>query len=68
MAEKDDTSTRIKIFRKMKLEQLAIEIGYATKKPCKWTDLLNYLIDNYANEAKQDLIHSTKAEEKKQPK
>lgn len=65
MTEKDGTSTRIKMFRKMKLEQLAIEVGYATKKPCKWTGLLSYLIDNYANEAKLDLIHNIKNDEKK---
>ncbi|MBG6243613.1 MAG: hypothetical protein EKE20_18310 [Candidatus Symbiopectobacterium sp. Dall1.0] len=65
MIEKEDTSTRIKLHRKMKLEQMAIEIGYATKKPYKWTDLLTYLIDNYANDAKQDLIKSRKESEKK---
>ncbi|EAM3850995.1 hypothetical protein NF320_004979 [Salmonella enterica] len=65
MNEKEDTSTRIKIFRKRKLEQMAIEIGYATKTPCKWTDILNYLIDNYANEAKSDLVHKIKGKDSK---
>ncbi|WP_339053401.1 hypothetical protein [Arsenophonus endosymbiont of Crataerina pallida] len=56
MKEKEDTtSARIKISRKMKLEQIAIEVGYITKKPYKWTDILSHLIDHYANDAKQDI-------------
>lgn len=65
MKKEEDTSTRIKIYRKRKLEQLAIEIGHATKVPCKWTEILSHLIDNYANEAKNDLIHKTREKKTK---
>ncbi|ELM4216357.1 hypothetical protein RYG71_000456 [Salmonella enterica] len=69
MSKEEDTSTRIKLSRKRKLEQLAIEVGHATKVPCKWTEILSYLIDNYANDAKNDLIHKTREKEtKKQSK
>ncbi|AWM80109.1 hypothetical protein DKL61_07035 [Gammaproteobacteria bacterium ESL0073] len=49
------TSIRISEDRKMTLERLAIDTSYISKKSIKWTDIVNYLIDNYAKDAAQDL-------------
>ena len=65
MAEKEYTSARIRYDRKMQLDKAAIRIGYATQKPCKWTDILNFLIENYAKEAEQDMIHKIQGKEVK---
>lgn len=53
--QKKYTSVRITEEKKLMLERLAIDTSYATKKSIKWTDIVNYLIDNYAKEAAQDL-------------
>ncbi|MFC1047201.1 hypothetical protein ACFGWI_06850 [Pasteurella multocida] len=58
-----DTSVRINAQRRNKLELLAIEISHKSGKLTKMSDIVNHLLDNYLNEAKQDLIHKT--EEKK---
>ncbi|EIP3426439.1 hypothetical protein LSE82_005321 [Salmonella enterica] len=65
MKEKEYTSARIRTDRKMMLDKVAIKIGYATQKPCKWTDVLNYLIENYAKDAEQDMIHREQGKEVK---
>jgi len=49
------TSVRINEERKLMLERLAIDTSYIAKKPIKWTDIVNFLIDNYAKDAAQDL-------------
>lgn len=53
--EKKATQLRVPEPKKMKLERLALEIGYKTGKPLKWTELAFYLFDHYAEEAAQDL-------------
>lgn len=53
--EKKATQLRVPEEKKMKLEKLALEIGYKTGKPLRWTELAFYLFDNYANEAAKDL-------------
>lgn len=52
-----DTSIRINGQRRNKLELLAIEISHKSGRLTKMSDIVNHLIDNYMNEAKQDLIH-----------
>ncbi|MBN6058886.1 hypothetical protein HYE59_01795 [Aggregatibacter actinomycetemcomitans] len=52
-----DTSVRINGQRRNKLEMLAIEISHKSGRLTKMSDIVNHLIDNYINEAKQDLIH-----------
>uniref|UniRef100_A0AAU8B3P1 Uncharacterized protein n=1 Tax=Dulem virus 56 TaxID=3145767 RepID=A0AAU8B3P1_9VIRU len=47
----------------MKIERIAVEVTAITGKVTKWTDVVNYMINNYLNDAKQDLIH--KAENNK---
>ncbi len=49
------TTVSITEQRRMKLERLAIDATIKTGKTVKWTDLVNYLIDNYADEAKADI-------------
>ncbi|MDP8080014.1 hypothetical protein [Phocoenobacter skyensis] len=61
-----DTSVRINAQRRNKLEILAIEISHKSGKLTKMSDIVNHLLDNYLNEAKQDLIHKEKSEKKTQ--
>lgn len=51
------TSLRVSEATKMKLERVAIDVSYETKESVKWTDVANYLFDQYLNEAKNDMIH-----------
>ncbi|HEY2452905.1 MAG TPA: hypothetical protein VGI71_09830 [Scandinavium sp.] len=44
--------------RKMKLERLAINTSVKLGKTITWTELLGYLIDNYAKDAADDLMSS----------
>ncbi len=55
------TSLRVSEEKKMKLERAAIEISYSTGKQIKWTDVANYLFDEYLNEAKKDMKASLDA-------
>lgn len=41
--------------RRMKLERIAIETTMATGAVVKWTDVINYMIDNYSDDAKKDM-------------
>ncbi|WP_150539689.1 hypothetical protein [Actinobacillus vicugnae] len=43
----------------MKIERVAVEVTAKTGRVTKWTDVVNFMIENYLNEAKQDLIHKT---------
>lgn len=40
----------------MRIEKVAVEITAKTGKVTKWTDVVNYMINNYLNDAKHDLI------------
>lgn len=55
-----DTSMRITAERKMKLERLAIDISYKTGKTVKYTEIVNYMIDNYGNDVKEEFIEEAK--------
>lgn len=48
----------------MKIERVAVEVTAITGKVTKWTDVVNYMINNYLNDAKQDLIHKTESNSK----
>jgi len=52
-----DTSMRIKAERKMDLERIAIEISVKVGQSVRYTDVINYLIDNYKKDAKEGMIH-----------
>ena len=43
--------------RQLRLERLAIEISQKMGKQITWSQLLSYLIDNYSQDAANDLIH-----------
>lgn len=45
----------------MKLERVAIDVSYETKESVKWTDVANFLFDQYLNEAKSDMIHKKRS-------
>ena len=60
-----DTTMRIKAERKMELERIAIEISFKTGQSTRYTDVINYLIDNYKKDAKEEMIHKI-MEEKNQ--
>ena len=57
------TTVAIVAERKLKLERLAIDASHTTGKPISWTDIVNYLIDNYAKDAIQDIMHSIQQED-----
>nr|DAP78953.1 MAG TPA: hypothetical protein [Inoviridae sp.] len=40
----------------MKIERVAVEITAKTGKVTKWTDVVNFMINNYLTEAKHDMI------------
>ncbi|EIU0535751.1 hypothetical protein L3022_002116 [Escherichia coli] len=46
--------------RVMKVERTAVDITAKTGEVKRWTDVINFLIDNYLQEAKQDMIKAQK--------
>ncbi|EEJ5179764.1 hypothetical protein GQI21_000113 [Salmonella enterica] len=48
--------------RKMKLERLAINASVKLGKTITWTEILGYLIDNYAKDAADDLMSTRQKE------
>ncbi len=46
--------------RKLLLEKKALEIGVKVGKVVKWTDILNYMIDHYTQDAAEDMKSSLK--------
>lgn len=55
--KRGDTTVRVNEDRKMKLQRGAIKVGNQTGQLLKISDIVNHLIDNYSEEAIQDLIH-----------
>lgn len=49
------TSLRVREDRKLRLERAAIEISNVTKRTVKWTDVANYLFENYLKDAANDM-------------
>lgn len=49
------TSLRVREDRQMALERAAIDISYATGKQVKWTDVANYMFDDYLKDAVKDM-------------
>lgn len=46
---------RINPERRMKLEQAALEVTIKTRAVTTYSDMVNYLIDNYLEDAKKDI-------------
>lgn len=59
MAKSERTTISISKEKQLELKQKAIEISYKTGEAITWTDLVHYMIENYQNEVKQDLIEKT---------
>ncbi len=49
------TTVSITEARRLLLERTAIEATNALGKSVKWTDIINYMIDEYSNEALKDI-------------
>ncbi|NLD08801.1 MAG: hypothetical protein GX667_04330 [Xanthomonadaceae bacterium] len=57
------TTLHVNDQRKRKLDRLALEVSYKSGKMITWTELVNYTLDNYLDDAVKDLIHSTDKKE-----
>lgn len=49
------TTVSITEQRRMRLERIAIDTTMQTGKVVKWTDIINWMIDNYSVDAKKDM-------------
>ncbi|CAD6181053.1 hypothetical protein AOY57_13420 [Escherichia coli] len=50
--------------RYMRIERAAVDITAKTGKVTKWSEIVNYLIDEYLNDAKQDMISKNEITQK----
>ncbi|EEG7578693.1 hypothetical protein SNO17_000764 [Salmonella enterica] len=46
--------------RVIRIERVAVDITAKTGKVTKWTDVINYMLDNYLEDAKQDMLNNQK--------
>ncbi|ECU5461282.1 hypothetical protein APM95_09365 [Salmonella enterica subsp. enterica serovar Muenchen] len=52
---------------KMRIERIALEVSNKTGRITKWSEVVHYLIENYLEDARQDMLNQrTKKEAKKQ--
>ena len=51
--------------RYLRIERAAVDITAKTGKVTKWSEIVNYLIDEYLNDAKQDMISKNENTQKK---
>ncbi|EJH6879713.1 hypothetical protein NDH01_001883 [Salmonella enterica] len=52
---------------KMRIERIALEVSNKTGRITKWSEVVHYLIENYLEDARQDMLNQrTKKETKKQ--
>lgn len=51
--------------RYLRIERAAVDITAKTGKVTKWSEIVNYLIDVYLNDAKQDMISKNEITQKK---
>lgn len=63
MAEKRTTYTLLES-KKLRLERMAIDASTKVGKTVRWTDIMSYLIDNYAKDATDDIISKAMLEKK----
>ena len=50
----------------LKIERAALDISIKTGKIVKWTDVVHFMVDNYLEDVKKDMVHSKKDQAKKQ--
>lgn len=55
MKKRNDTTVAINGDRKEHLQDAAVEITIATRKPVKPSEVVHYLIDNYLKDAVKDM-------------
>nr|ELR5130740.1 hypothetical protein [Providencia rettgeri] len=48
--------------RYLKIERAAVDITAKTGKVTKWSEIVNYMIDEYLQEAKNDMIYKVNNE------
>lgn len=60
--QRNRTTVSIVEKRRLKLVRLAIAATNEVGKQVKWTDIINQLIDEYADEVKKDIVHKLKHE------
>ncbi|QYJ87855.1 hypothetical protein K0I73_09440 [Shewanella mesophila] len=60
MVKRNDTTVAINGDRKDALQDAAVDITIATRKPIKPSVIVHYLIDNYLKDAVKDLKHKEK--------
>lgn len=63
MTKRNDTTIAINGTRKEVLQDAAVEITIATRKPVKQSVIVHYLIDNYLKDAVKDLKAQYKLKE-----
>ena len=51
--------------RYLRIERAAVDITAKTGKVTKWSEIVNYLIDEYLHDAKQDMISKNEITQKK---
>ncbi|HAI2189990.1 hypothetical protein [Escherichia coli] len=51
--------------RYLRIERAAVDITAKTGKVTKWSEIVNYLIDQYLNDARQDMISKNEITQKK---
>ncbi|MEN3259644.1 hypothetical protein AAH678_27425 [Sodalis endosymbiont of Spalangia cameroni] len=50
--------------RYLRIERAAVDITAKTGKVTKWSDIVNYLIDQYLNDVKQDMVTKVEPSQK----
>ncbi|EJG2384235.1 hypothetical protein AM420_001890 [Klebsiella pneumoniae] len=55
------TTMAITAERKIKMERLAIDASQEAGTSIAWTDIVNYLIDNYSKDAAKDIVSNIKS-------
>lgn len=49
----------------MKIEKAALEISIKKGKIVRWSEIVHYMVENYLNDVKNDMIHQRDSEESK---
>lgn len=62
--KRTDTTVRINEERKLELKRRILEIGNKTGELLKQSELVNYLIDNYLDDAVKDIISKNQSQKK----
>ncbi|EBJ8359987.1 hypothetical protein MX551_003654 [Salmonella enterica] len=50
----------------LKLERMAVDMSYKVGRTIKWSEIITYLIDNYAKDAVDDMISQEAIKKKNQ--